>query len=65
MPKSIWATYSSFANLQDSVVLLGVGEKSDHSFELFDIPSLEKLVKDFLNKTNNRTMETAEVHGVL
>lgn len=61
LPKSIWATYSSFANTQGGVILLGVGEKSDHSFELFDLPDPEKLVKDFWDGANNRTMVSVNV----
>lgn len=61
LPKSIWETYSSFANTQGGVILLGVGEKSDHSFELFDLPDPEKLVKDFWDGVNNRTMVSVNV----
>lgn len=61
LPKSIWETYSSFANTQGGVILLGVGEKSDHSFELFDLPDPEKLVKNFWDGVNNRTMVSVNV----
>ena len=61
LPRSIWETYSSFANTQGGVILLGVGEKDDHSFELFDLPDPKKLVKDFWDGVNNRTMVSVNI----
>jgi len=43
LPNSLWATYSSFANTNGGVVLLGVDETSD------------KIVTDFWNTVNNAT----------
>lgn len=54
LPNSIWETYSSFANTQGGVIILGIKEKSNHSFEVSGVDSPEKLISDFWNTMNNR-----------
>lgn len=61
LPRSIWETYSSFANTQGGIILLGVGEKEDHSFEVIGLPDPEKLVKDFWDGVNNRTIVSVNI----
>ena len=54
LPKSIWETYSSFANTNGGVILLGVEELADGSLSPVTLPNPEKLVTDFWNIINDR-----------
>ncbi len=53
LPNSIWETYSSFANTLGGVILLGVKENSDKSFQVVGLPDPDWLVKDFWDNINN------------
>jgi len=53
LPHSLWATYSSFANTQGGVILLGVEELSDKSLRAVGLPDPEKLLTEFWNTVNN------------
>ena len=54
LPYSIWETVSSFANTLGGVILLGVVEKKDHSFEAIDLPDPDKLIKLFWKRMNTQ-----------
>jgi len=54
LPKSLWETYSAFANTNGGVILLGVEEFPDKSFSVTGLSDPEKLVRDFWNTFNNR-----------
>ena len=54
LPKSLWETYSAFANTNGGVILLGVDELADKSLSVIELPNPEKLVSDFWNTLNNR-----------
>ncbi|MBR2812941.1 MAG: putative DNA binding domain-containing protein [Solobacterium sp.] len=54
LPKSIWETYSAFANTLGGVILLGVEEYKDKSFHTVDLPDPQKLVDEFLAILNNK-----------
>ena len=53
LPESIWETYSAFANTMGGVILLGVVEKADKSFETVDLPDPDGLVAEFWNLVND------------
>ena len=53
LPNSLWETYSSMANCYGGVILLGVNEKPDGSFETTGLKDVEKLRRDFWNLVNN------------
>ena len=46
-PRSLWETYSAFANTIGGVILLGVEELPDKSFRPVKLPSPEWLVEEF------------------
>lgn len=47
LPHSIWETYSSFANTDGGVILLGVSENPDHSLSITGVDDAYKMVQDF------------------
>ncbi len=54
LPRSIWETYSSFANTLGGVILLGVEEYRDKSFHTVDLPNPYGMVKEFLEGLNDK-----------
>ncbi|GHV06097.1 transcriptional regulator [Clostridia bacterium] len=61
LPKSLWDTYSSFANSNGGVILLGVEELEDKSLRAVDLPDADKLVIDFWNGINNRQVVNVNI----
>ncbi|MCL2054221.1 MAG: putative DNA binding domain-containing protein [Oscillospiraceae bacterium] len=53
LPNSIWETYSSFANTNGGVILLGVEELSDKSLKIAGLENPDRLIADFWNTVNN------------
>lgn len=53
LPRSIWETYSAFANALGGVLLLGVEEHKDKSLHPVNLPDPEKLIKEFWSIINN------------
>lgn len=53
LPRSVWETYSSFANTQGGVILLGVVENSDKSLAAVGLSNAEAIIKDFWDNINN------------
>ena len=54
LPKSIWQTYSAFANTNGGLILLGAEEKADKTLSIIGLENPEKLVLDFWNTVNNQ-----------
>ncbi|MBP6863413.1 MAG: putative DNA binding domain-containing protein [Neisseriaceae bacterium] len=55
LPASIWETYSSFANTYGGVIVLGVKEHKDGSFEAQGIDNLIQIKADLFNILNNKS----------
>ena len=53
-PKSLWETYSSFANTDGGLILLGVKENRDHSFTIEGVENPEHMEKLFWDNVNNK-----------
>lgn len=53
LPRSIWETYSAFANALGGVLLLGVEEHKDKSLHPVNLPDPEKMMKEFWSIINN------------
>lgn len=53
LPRSIWETYSAFANTLGGIILLGVEEYKDHSLHPVNLPDPERLVEEFWDMIND------------
>ena len=53
LPKSLWETYSSFANTLGGIILLGVEEYSDKSLHPVNLPDPDELVEEFWEIAND------------
>lgn len=53
LPKSLWETYSSFANTLGGVILLGITEQEDGHFQITGIDRPDLIEKDFWNTIHN------------
>lgn len=52
-PRSVWETYSAFANTLGGIILLGVKEQADHSLVAVDLPDPEALATEFWTTVND------------
>ncbi len=55
LPNSLWDTYSSFANCNGGMIILGIKEREDGSWHTTHLQNRDKLLKDFWDTINNRT----------
>lgn len=53
LPRSIWETYSAFANTLGGLILLGVEEWPDKTLHTIDLPDPDRLIKEFWDIANN------------
>lgn len=53
LPKDVWESYSALANTDGGVILLGLKQNKDNSFELRGIERIDKVQKDLFDIANN------------
>ncbi len=61
LPRSLWETYSSFANTFGGVILLGVEEDSNHNLVPRGVEDPQKLISDIWNVLNNPNKISANI----
>ena len=60
LPEDFWPTYSSFANTEGGIVLLGVREKQEH-FIVEGVVNVAKVRKELFDALNNRQKVSANL----
>lgn len=55
-PHSLWETYGAFANTLGGIILLGVEERADHTFQPVQLPAPQWLVDRFWQQVNDETV---------
>jgi len=65
VPRSVWETYSAFANTRGGIILLGVTEHKGRSlasrFEITGVSDPDKIETDFFNILNNRQKVSSNI----
>jgi len=61
LPESLWKTYSSFANTNGGIILLGAEENEDRSLKIIGITDPDKLIKIFWDTINNRNKTNVNI----
>lgn len=74
LPISLWESYSSFANSNGGVIILGVGDRQDGSWYTTGLKNVDKLKRNFwntihdtgkvsINLLSDKNIESYEVNG--
>ncbi|MCR4858582.1 MAG: putative DNA binding domain-containing protein [Bacteroidales bacterium] len=68
VPKSVWETYSAFANTIGGVILLGIEENKKESdetkrFKIIGVDDAQKIVNDFWNTINSDKVNENILNG--
>lgn len=61
LPKSIWETYSAFANTLGGIILLGVEEHKDKSFHPINLPDPQFLIDEFFRLLNDKRKVSSNI----
>lgn len=61
LPQSLWETYSAFANSFGGIILLGVVEKKDKSFQTVPLSDPEGLAREFWSLVNDKNLVSANI----
>ena len=61
LPRSLWETYSAFSNSLGGVILLGVAEKPDKTFDFVGVQNADKITQDFWNGVNNKQLVNTNI----
>ena len=61
LPKSIWSTYSAFANTDGGVIYLGVTEEADGKLVTIGVDDPESMIKTFWDIINNPSKVNANI----
>lgn len=61
LPRSLWETYSAFANTEGGTILLGVEEAADHGLVPVGVSDPQKMLDDLWSAANNPQRVSANV----